>query len=268
MLRKIPWFTLVPVLGLSACAPFSAYDIKDDVVPLIFNRLRCELYEAREAATDESILYHSKWDVVGQLTALVDTSGSIGSSPSYGNAFAKGGSVTWGMAPSITGQKLQTFKYFFRVALDDVYPGDCSDSAGNDVALRGDLGVRDAVRLASAAKAAGSRLEQIADQNGALFSHEVSFIVTKAVGGAGPTWVIEHYSGLGAKFGISRKDVSTLLVAFKKRAEITTKPQTPGRAAVGRLVPIHRMPVTSRSTFDDNVDLLLRLKEPDRRQYE
>lgn len=225
MLRMRIGLVVAPAILLSGCAAFSEYDVKDDVVPIVFRRLQCEILAAKNKdIVPNSILSDNNWEVLGQLEVNVNTHGSLGSSPKMTNTFSSG-SVSWAASPSISAEKDQTFKYYFRTETSKIKPKDCKSGVQNEFSLRGDLGVVGAVRLATEATALKDDFPSRALEGGALFSHQVDFTVTKSVDDTGPTWVISRFSGLGLSMGAHRTDKHNLLVAFRLLPEPSAGPR-------------------------------------------
>jgi hypothetical protein len=212
---------VMAVVGvLSGCAAVSEYDKSDDVIPILFKRLKCELYTAKMGTHGgKTILSTGQWEVFGFLDAVVEVKSGVAATGTYKNDFSTGagGSAAWTLAPTLSVGKKKTFEQFYTIAFNDLNAKDCDRAEPNAVFLRGDLGVVDAAELAMASLGSGPNIEFKGggDQN-AIFSHEVEFTVSRGIGDSGPTWVIEHFSGIGALFHASRDDVSTLKVVFKR----------------------------------------------------
>lgn len=253
MLRNGVGLIVASTITLSGCATFSEYDTKDDVVPIIFRRLQCEIIEAKDKKiVPGSVLSDGNWAVIGTLSVDVNASGSIGSSPSMTNTYTDG-SVTWAASPSISASKQQTFTYVFSMETAKIKPSDCRAGVQNEFSLRGDLGIVGAVRLATIATGLEDTFHPSHLESGALFSHQVEFTVGKSVGKAGPTWVIQQFSGVGLSFDAERTDKNNLLVAFTRIPEASA-----GRTTVkGRRImqgaavasPIYRLPTDLQLLF-------------------
>ena len=223
-------FVAVSVLAVSlAGCGVEAFDIPRDSggapsVLMIVKRVRCELMQLiDDNARTQTELLGNNYHVGLQLNLTVNSSGEL--APSFNFPQTSALSLNFGVKlarsheqnfvlnlyyslPELR-QKLLTSREVARKAGHPNAYEQCPEPPTWN--LTGSLGIKESVELAFTSP---DRAEKKLDGTGGEFGGYVSFVVTKNINSAGPTWTLTHFKGPGNLGGLSAVNTDKITFGF------------------------------------------------------
>ena len=231
-------------------------------VTTIIQRIQCELRELVVSPTYGRLLLNQDFDILVALSVEVNDSGGLTPSLAYLNPPA---SFTFSASATLSGSRDHTFtenlQFSARQIYTDWYSYQLAVQAGlnteelgltayecpqADTNLAGQLGIVDFVAMAS-------RSDNLNTSSDKVFGGTISFIVTKNVNAAGPTWSLVHFKGPGGLIGVSQINTDKIVLSFAQGADVGKRMILPTLAQIRKF----GRPVQSKRELNQSANMLL-----------
>jgi hypothetical protein len=210
------------------------YDVPYDTggqptVKSIVDRIQCEIRDmVRNDRPDDPTTYNrlfllnGDYDVQVSMSLEVNDTGGLSPSLTYMTPLSAVNSFMFGASGTFSESRDHNFTENVQLSVRNIYDdwrsgNDLHDCPAADTNLSGTLGIRDFVAMAASSEG----LDQTKGQS--PFGGTITFVVTKNVTAAGPTWTLVNFTGPGPLANFSEINTDKITFAFAQGENVGKK---------------------------------------------